>query len=95
MSIRITQKQLISASIILFVFSVIFLEYSKMFRMNKELHWIYSSGHNWWLFIAMPVAFWGSIILGGYSLGKVKNNKISYFLFSLLPLILFVIFISV
>jgi len=63
--------------------------------MNKELHWIYSFGHNWWFFVAMPVAFWGSLILGVYSLGKVKNNKVSYFLFSLLPLILFIIFISV
>lgn len=95
MNIRITQKQLIIANIILFVISVVFLEYSKLFRMNLDKHWIYSYGHNWWFMIGIPAAFWGSLILGGYSLWKIKKNKFLYCIFSLIPLILFIIFISV
>lgn len=95
MNIKITQKQLIIANIILFVISVAVLEYSKLFRMSQEKHWIYSWGHNWWFMVGVPYAFWGSLILGIYSLWKVKKNKILYFIFSLIPLILFIIFISV
>ncbi|MPS64519.1 MAG: hypothetical protein DI622_07435 [Chryseobacterium sp.] len=95
MNIRIIQKQLIIANIILFVLSLAILEYSKLFRMSLEKHWIYSYGHNWWFMIAGPSAFWGSLILGIYSLWKVKNYKFLYFLFSLVPLILFIIIISI
>lgn len=95
MNIRIIQKQLIIANIILFVLSLAILEYSKLFRMSLEKHWIYSYGHNWWFMIAVPSAFWGSLILGIYSLWKVKNYKFLYFLFSLVPLILFIIIISI
>lgn len=95
MNIRITQKQLIIANIILFALSLAILEYSKLFRMSLEKHWIYSYGHNWWFMIAVPSAFWGSLILGIYSLWKVKNYKFLYFLFSLVPLILFIIIISI
>ncbi|MDM1555473.1 MULTISPECIES: hypothetical protein [Chryseobacterium] len=89
---RIKQKQLIIVHIALFAISFAFLEYSKMFRMNKELHWIYSLGHNWWLMIAFPCLFWGSLILGGYSLCKVNKNKFLYFIFGILPLAIFLIF---
>ncbi|MFY1046215.1 hypothetical protein [Chryseobacterium sp. GP-SGM7] len=95
MNIRITQEQLVIANIILFVISVAILEYSKLFRMSQEKYWIYSWGHNWWFMVGIPLAFWGSLILGIYSLWKVKQNKILYFIFSLIPLILFIIFISV
>lgn len=91
MKIEITQKQLISAHIILFVVSFVFLEYSKMFRMNQKLHWIYSWGHNWWIMLALPTAFWGSLILGGYTLWKVKKNKFLYLFLSFLPILLFLI----
>ncbi|WP_312077437.1 hypothetical protein [Chryseobacterium sp.] len=63
--------------------------------MSQEKHWIYSWGRNWWFMVGIPLAFWGSLILGIYSLLKVKQNKILYFIFSLIPLILFIIFISV
>lgn len=95
MNILITQKKLIIANIILFVLSVIFLEYSKMFRLNLELHWVYSFGHNWWFMVALPSAFWGSLILGGYSLLRIKKNKIFYFIFSIIPLLLFLVFIYI
>lgn len=62
-----------------------------MFRMNEKLHWIYSWGHNWWFIVALPCLFWGSIILGGYSLWKVNKNKLLYLLFSILPLNIFLI----
>lgn len=91
MKIQITQKQLISAHIILFVVSFVFLEYSKMFRMNQRLHWIYSWGHNWWIMLALPAAFWGCLILGGYTLWKVKKNKFLYLFLSFLPILLFLI----
>ncbi len=91
MKIRITQKQLITAHIILFVASFAILEYSKMFRMNQKLHWVYSWGHNWWIFFALPSAFWGSIILGSYTLWKVKKNKFLYLFLSFLPILLFII----
>ena len=91
MKIEITQKQLISAHIILFVVSFVFLEYSKMFRMNQKLHWIYSWGHNWWIMLALPTAFWGSLILCGYTLWKVKKNKFLYLFLSFLPILLFLI----
>lgn len=95
MNIKITQKQLIITNIVLFVASFAFLEYSKLFRMSLEKHWIYSYGHNWWFMVGIPSAFWGSLILGAYSLWKVRKHKILYFIFSLVPLILFIIFISV
>lgn len=93
MSIKITLNQLIIANIILFLISFIFLEYSKMFRMSQEKHWIYSLGHNWWLLSALPLTFGSSIILGWYILWKLKGNKILYFLGSITPIILFLIFI--
>ncbi|AZA89226.1 hypothetical protein EG343_00560 [Chryseobacterium nakagawai] len=65
-----------------------------MFRMNKVFHWIYSWGHNWWLMVAFPCFFWGSLILGSYSLWKIKKNKFTYFLFSILPLIIFLTLLS-
>jgi len=95
MNIKITQKQLIIANIIFFVVSAIFLEYSKLFRISQEKHWIYSFGHNWWFMIGIPSAFWGSLILGSYSLWKVKIDKFLYFTFSIIPFILFIIFISI
>ncbi|MFC3157538.1 hypothetical protein SAMN05443633_109142 [Chryseobacterium arachidis] len=95
MEIRITQKQLIVANIILFVVSFAILEYSKLFRTSLDKHWIYFYGHNWWFMIGIPSAFWGSLILGIYSLWKVKNYKFLYFIFSLVPLILFITLISI
>lgn len=95
MNFRIAQKQLIVANIILFVISIAILEYSKLFRMSIDRHWIYSYGHNWWFMIGIPSAFWGSLILGSYSLWKVKKNKFLYFIFSVIPFILFILFISI
>lgn len=90
MNIKIIQRQLIITNIILFVVSFLFLEYSKIFRMDLEKHWIYSSGHNWWFTVAIPSAFWGSLILGIYTLWKVRKHKFLYFIFSLVPLIILV-----
>lgn len=95
MNTRIIYKKLIIANIILFAFSVAFLEYSKLFRMSTDKHWIYSFGHNWWFMIGIPAAFFGSLILGILSLVDFEEHKFLYFTFSLVPLILFVIFISV
>lgn len=94
MKIRISQNQLIIAHIALFAISFVFLEYSKIFRINKELHWIYSFGHSWWLMVVFPCLFIGSLILGIYSLWKVNENKFLYFLFSIFPLIIFLTLLS-
>lgn len=91
MRIRITQKQLIIANIILFVSNFAFLEYSKLFRMDLDKHWIYSLGHTWWFIVGIPTAFLGSLILGIYNLWKTKKNKFLYFFSSLIPLIIFII----
>jgi hypothetical protein len=95
MNIRITLKELLTTHIILFVMSIIFLEYSKMFRMNLEKHWIYSLGHNWWFTVGFPCAFFGSLILGSYILWKVKKDKLPYFISSIIPFILLIIFIYI
>lgn len=87
-NIKITQKQLIIANILLFVISFVFMRFSEIFRMNRDLHWIYSLGHSFYLMAAVPCCFWGSLILAGYTIWKVKANKILYLFFSLLPLLL-------
>ncbi|SHL77565.1 hypothetical protein SAMN05444360_104146 [Chryseobacterium carnipullorum] len=93
MNITITQKQLIIANTLQFVLGLLFMRFSNIFRMNKNLHWIYSFGHSWYLMSALPFFFWGSLILGGYTIWKVKTNKILYLFFSLFPLLLFLIII--
>lgn len=93
MNARIIYKKLVIANIILFAFSVALLEYSKLFRMSSDKHWIYSFGHKWWFMIGIPTAFFGSLVLGILSLVDIKEHKLLYFTFSLIPLILFVIFI--
>lgn len=93
MNIKISLKQLIVIHILLFVCGIIFLELSKMFRFNMELHWIYSMGHNYYFIVALPLCFWGSLILAIYTLLKVKENKFLYLIFSIIPLILFLIMI--
>lgn len=95
MNARITYKKLIIANIFMFAFSVAILEYSKLFRMSLDKHWIYSFGHNWWFMIGIPAAFLGSLILAILSLIDIKEYKFLYIIFSLIPLILFIILISV
>ena len=57
-------KRLVIANIIFFILSFIFLEYSKVFRLSFDKHWIYSSGHNWWIMVALPSAFWDLVHSG-------------------------------
>lgn len=95
MNIKAIHEKLITANIILFVASFLFLEYSKIFRMDTERHWVYSSGHNWWFMVAIPSVFWGSLILGTYSLWKVTKYKFLYFIFSMLPFIIFILIVSI
>jgi hypothetical protein len=84
-------KRLIIANIIFFILSFIFLEYSKVFRLSFDKHWIYSSGHNWWIMVALPSAFWGSLSLYFYSILKIKKRKFLYCILSLVPIFLFII----
>jgi hypothetical protein len=95
MNARIIYKKLVIANILLFAFSVAFLEYSKLFGMSMGKHWIYSFGHCWWFMIGIPAAFLGSLILGILSLVDIKEQKFLYSTVSLVPLILFIIFISI
>lgn len=86
---------LIIANILLFVVSLGLLEYSKTYRMNQELHWIYSFGHNWWFMVALPSAFWGSTILAVYSYFKRQKEKLFYIFLSFIPLFLFLFLIFI
>ncbi len=95
MNIKIKQKHLITGNFILFIISFAFLEYSELFRMSLNKHWIYSIGHNWWFMVGIPSAILVSLLLSIYSICKVKKYKFWYFIFSLFPLILFIIFISI
>lgn len=95
MNARITYKKLFIANVLLFAFSVAFLEYSKVFGMSMDKHWIYSFGHSWWFMIGIPAAFLGSSILGILNLVDIKECKFLYFTVSLVPLILFITFISI
>lgn len=88
MNIKI-YRRLIIANIILFISSFIFLEYSKMFRLSLDKHWVYSSGHSWWLLFALPATFFGSLCLFVYSIINIKKRKFFYCIFSLMPIILF------
>ncbi len=94
-NVNMIQKQLIIANIILFVVSFLFLECSKIFRIDQEKHWIYSFGHNWWFIVALPSAIWGSLLSGAYSLWKVNEHKSLYFIFSMIPLIIFILILSI
>lgn len=89
--IKITPKQLIVANIFQFVVSIAFMRFSEIFRLNKDLHWIYTFGHCWYLMASLPCFFWGSLLLGGYTLLKIKTNKILYLFFTLFPLLFFLI----
>lgn len=93
MNIKIRLRHLIIGHISLFVFSFTFMEYSKIFRFNKELHWVYSTGHVYYFTDTLPLALFGSLALAVYSIWKVKENKFLYLIFSILPLILFLIMI--
>lgn len=93
MKTRISLKKIIIGHIFLFVFGIIFLEYSKLFRLTNELHWVYSTGHLWYLLVTLPLCLYGSFILAIYSLLKMKENKFIYSIFSIIPLIIFLIMI--
>lgn len=87
-----TYKRLIAANLFLFFASLAFLEYSKLFRMSLDRHWIYSYGHNWWFMIGIPAATLGSLILAILSSVDIKEHKLLYIAFSLVPLVLLIIF---
>ncbi len=89
MNIKITQKQLIIANILLFVVSFVLVKFGNQFRLNQSLHWIYSYSNLFHLFIGFPFPMVGSIILAYYSLNKLKKEKFVYFFFSLLPVFIF------
>lgn len=86
---KIIHKHLIIANITLFAVSFVFMRISDIFRMDRDLHWIYTLGHCSYLMAALPCFFWGSLISGAYTLWKVETNKILYLVLSLFPLVLF------
>jgi hypothetical protein len=85
---RISLKKIIIVHIFLFVFGIIFLEYSKLFRLNTEFHWVYSTGYLWYLLFTLPLCLCGSFILAIYILSRVKENKFLYFISSIVPAII-------
>ncbi len=86
-----TYKGLIIINIFLFILGFSFIEYSNIFRLNQEKHWIYSTAHSWYLFFAFPVSMIGSLGLSIITLIKIKRQKYVWLLLSLVPIIIFIL----
>ncbi len=93
MGIKITQKQLIIINITLFVFSFAFVKFSNIFRMNNDLHWIYTIANLAHL-ILFPMTMVVATLLTFNSF--YQNNEKAFYLFlSLLPIISFLILLFI
>lgn len=79
------------ANIFLFVLSFSFMEYSNIFRLNQEKHWIYSTAHIWYLIFAFPVSIIGSLVLSIITLIKIRKQKYIWLFLSLVPIIIFLL----
>lgn len=90
MKIEKTQKKIIFTNTLLFVISFIFVRFSDIFRMHKDLHWIYTFANLTHLII-FPTTIFLSLILAFNSYSKIKQRKILYILLSLSPIILFLL----
>lgn len=90
MKIEITQKKIIFTNTLLFVISFIFVRFSDIFRMHKDLHWIYTFANLTHLII-FPTTIFLSLILAFNSYSQIKQRKILYILLSLSPIILFLL----
>lgn len=90
MKIEITQKKIIFTNTLLFVISFIFVRFSDIFRMHKDLHWIYTFANLTHLII-FPTTIFLSLILAFNSYSQIKQRKILYILLCLSPIILFLI----
>ncbi len=91
MKIRITLEQLIVSNIFLFVVSFFVMKFSDIFRLNYNLHWIYSFAHVWWLLFAWPFTMILSVINAIRSFIKINKKKYFWILISLLPILFFLI----
>lgn len=84
-------KWIIVANIFLFVLSLSFMEYSNLFRLNQEKHWIYSTAHNWYLLFEFPVSMLVSLVLSIFTIIKIKKQKYIWLFLSLTPIIIFLL----
>ena len=84
-------KTLIIVNVFLFTLSFSFMEYSNIFRLNQEKHWIYSSAHNWYLLFAFPVSMFASVVLSIFTGLKIKKLKYIWLLLCLTPIIIFLL----
>lgn len=78
----------------LFVSSFTFVRLSDIFRMYKDLHWIYTFANLIHLVI-FPTTIIISVILAFNSYSQIKERKISYILLSLSPIILFLLLLII
>ncbi len=79
------------ANIFLFVLSFSFMEYSNIFRINQEKHWVYSIAHNWYLLFAFPISMIGSLVLSIITFIKISKQKYIWPFLSLVPIIIFLL----
>ncbi|UQB69595.1 hypothetical protein [Epilithonimonas zeae] len=86
-----TYKRLIIINIFLFILSFSFMEYSNIFRINQEKHWVYSTAHSWYLFFAFPVSMIGSLVLSIITIIKILKQKYIWLFLSLVPIIIFLL----
>lgn len=84
-------KTLIIINIFLFILSFSFMEYSNIYRLNQEKHWIYSSAHNWYLLFAFPVSMFSSLALTIFTAIKIKKLKYIWLFLCLTPIIIFLL----
>lgn len=67
------------------------MEYSNIFRINQEKHWVYSTAHSWYLFFAFPVSMIGSLVLSIITIIKILKQKYIWLFLSLVPIIIFLL----
>ena len=84
-------KTLTFINFFLFILSFSFMEYSNVFRLNQEKHWIYSAAHNWYLFFAFPMSMFGSLVLCIFTIIKIRKQKYIWSFLSLMPIIIFIL----
>lgn len=64
------------------------MELSNYYRLNQQMHWVYSLAHNWYIFFALPISMLSSLILAITSYLKI-NDKYFWIFISSIPIILF------
>ena len=98
----ITYKRTVIVLVVLFILSFFVMRISDIFRMNKDLHWIYGYSHLFYLFIVFPSIAILTVLnpliilknfLNPIILLKHNNfsNKITWIIIGLIPLLFYLV----